>query len=219
MEDKTVLMLKNIKRILSLFVLIFHFCLSNAVFAGSGWLIYHESAFKGIVIDAETKEPIEGAVVIAKYHVNTWGPVESSTDLIDVRETLTNKKGEFFMPPLTRIISPLSKGDYTSFLIWKPGYKPVSEPPAIIGEFFFSKEPGTIGTRRVYTDSGIELIPVRLGIVELVKVKTKEERRMVSVGPEGERSDWKKQKQFIKLIREEWEYITGKPAGDLYKIE
>ncbi len=185
MEDKTILIFKNIKRRISLLLLlIFSLFFIDSVFAGTGWFVYSESAFKGIVIDAETKEPIDGAVVVAKYHVNTWGPVESSTDLIDVREALTNKKGEFFIPALTKIINPLSVGDYTSFLIWKPGYKPVDEPPAIIGEFFFTKEPGTIGTRRVYTDTGIELIPIKLGIAELTKVKTREERlkaRMIGI--------------------------------------
>ncbi|MBI3583826.1 MAG: hypothetical protein HY096_07745, partial [Nitrospinae bacterium] len=29
------------------------------------WMVYHKPAFKGKVIDAETKKPIEGAVVVA----------------------------------------------------------------------------------------------------------------------------------------------------------
>ena len=33
----------------------------------AGWLIYHKPAFRGRIIDAETKKPIEGAVVVAKY--------------------------------------------------------------------------------------------------------------------------------------------------------
>jgi len=30
----------------------------------AGWLIYHKPEFKGRVLDTETKEPIEGAVVV-----------------------------------------------------------------------------------------------------------------------------------------------------------
>jgi hypothetical protein len=33
----------------------------------ASWLICHKPEFKGKVIDAEAKQPIEGAVVVAKY--------------------------------------------------------------------------------------------------------------------------------------------------------
>ncbi len=79
--------------------------------AGSGWLIYHERSFKGRVIDAETKEPIDGAVVVAQYHVNMLGPTGSHTTLIDVQEALTDKKGEFVLPSLTKMINPFSTGN------------------------------------------------------------------------------------------------------------
>jgi len=69
----------------------------------------------------------------------------------------------------------------------------------------------------VQTEKGFEMKSVRLGIVELKKVKTLQERRMVLVGPVGEEGDWKKQKKFIETIRREWEYITGEPAKDLYR--
>jgi hypothetical protein len=167
--------------------------------AGSGWLIYHERSFKGSVIDAETKEPIEGAVVVAQYHSNVLGPTGSHTTLIDVQEALTKSKGEFFIPPKTRIIYPLSVGDDTSFLIWKPGYK----PEEIWDGIFFTREPGTIGNRPIHTEKGLELKPVRLGIVELTKLMTKEERRGAIPTRIGEGSDFKKQKRFINLINEE----------------
>ena len=35
--------------------------------SSQAWLIYHKPAFKGKVIDAETKKPIEGAVVVVVY--------------------------------------------------------------------------------------------------------------------------------------------------------
>ena len=183
--------------------------------AGSGWLIYHERSFKGRVIDAETKEPIDGAVVVAQYHVNMLGPTGSHTTLIDVQEGLTDKKGEFVLPSLTKMINPFSTGDDTSFLIWKPGYKKED----IWGGYFFEKEPGTVENRPVHAEGGLVLRPMRLGIVELIKVKTREERRSLHLGPVGDERVYKKQKQFIKLIRDEWEYLYGEPARDLYKIE
>jgi len=54
--------------------------------------------------------------------------------------------------------------------------------------------------------------------VELVRVQTDEERKMALIDPIGEKSDWKKQRQLIKMVRGEWERITGKPAGNLYQI-
>jgi hypothetical protein len=198
--------------ILSGFILVAPCAAANA---GSGWLIYHERSFKGRVIDVETKEPIDGAVVVAQYHVNMLGPTGSHTTLIDVQEALTDKKGEFVLPSLTKMINPFSTGDDTSFLIWKPGYRKVD----IWGGYFFAKEPGTVENRPVHADGGLVLRPVRLGIVELEKVKDREERRSSLPGPVDDEPVWKKQKQFIKMIRSEWEYLYGEPAKDLYKIE
>jgi hypothetical protein len=199
---------------LGVIFIIFLLCTQMAG-AGSGWLIYHERSFKGRVIDAETKEPVEGAVVVAQYHSNVLGPTGSHTTLIDVQEALTDSEGKFFIPSKTRIIYPLSVGDDTSFLVWKPGYKRKD----IWGRYFFTKEPGTIQNRPTHTDKGLELKPVRTGIAVLENVITKEERRKVLVGPKGEKRHWRKQKQFIKLIRQESEYLTGRPSGNLYKFE
>jgi hypothetical protein len=207
--------IKNAFISLLLFFVSFNLFISECS-AGGGWLIYHERSFKGKVIDAETKEPVEGAIVVAQYHVNMLGPTGSHTTFIDVQEALTDKDGEFFIPSLTKIINPLSVGYDTRFLIWKPGYK----PEEMLRGDFFSKAPGTIEDRVVYTDKGMELKPTRIGIMELVKVKTKEGRRMVTPSIRGEKSDWKKQQQFIRLLREEWKYIySEEPPEDLYKIE
>lgn len=180
-------------------ILIMFFLSIQIAGAGSGWLIYYERSFKGRVIDGETKEPIEGAVVVAQYHSNVLGPTGSHTTLIDVQEALTDGKGEFFIPSKTKIIYPLSVGDDTSFLVWKPGYNRKD----IWGGYFFAKEPGTIENRPVHTDKGVELKPVRIGIAELELVKTKEERRKLMPTRIGELSDFKKQKQFIRLLNEE----------------
>jgi hypothetical protein len=182
--------------ILSGFILVAPCAAANA---GSGWLIYHERSFKGRVIDVETKEPIDGAVVVAQYHVNMLGPTGSHTTLIDVQEALTDKKGEFVLPSLTKMINPFSTGDDTSFLIWKPGYRKVD----IWGGYFFAEEPGTVENRPVHADGGLVLRPVTLGIVELERTKTREERLKSIPTPFGKDSDVKKQKEFIGIINEE----------------
>jgi hypothetical protein len=189
--------------ICSILVIMFFALLRNAN-AGSGWLIYHERSFKGKIIDAGTKEPIEGAVVVAQYHLNMLGPTGFNTILTDVQEVLTDEKGEFFIPSFTKFIIPISIGDDTSFLVWKPGYKPEN----IWGAYFFAKEPGTTENRPVHAEGGLVLKPVRLGIVELVEVKTKQDRLLGGMpSPIGEPSDYKKQKRLIKLINEEGKHL------------
>ncbi len=169
--------------------------------AGSGWLIYHERSFKGRVIDADTKEPLEGAVVVAQYHSNVLGPTGSHTTLIDVQEALTDSKGEFLIRSKTRLIYPLSVGDDTSFLVWKPGY----ERKNIWGGYFFAKEPGTIENRVAYTERGMELKAMRIGIAELTKLRTKEERLRGMPSPVGDLD--RKQRNLIKAINEERRYL------------
>jgi len=159
------------------------------------------------VIDSETKEPIEGAVIVAQYYIRVLVPTGSHSVLTDVRETLTDKNGEFSIPSLTRFIHPLATGDKTFFLVWKPGYK----KEEIRDSYFFTKEPGTVENLAVQTEKGFEMKSVRLGIVELKKAKTMEERRKEIPTRVGEFPDFRKQKEFIRLINEERILFGFKP--------
>jgi hypothetical protein len=204
---------RNMKR-LYLSLIVMFMVIPQSAMAGSGWLVFHESAFKGRVIDTETKKPIEGTAVVAMYNVYKFYPLEGQSSVIDVRESVTDNKGDFFIPSITKITVPWAVGDNTHFLVWKPGYR--SE--YVTQSWLFTKELGTIEERAVQTDKGFEMKPVRFGIMELQPVKTMDERRRYQPGPAGGYSRfWKKQKKFIEMIRKEHEYITGKPAGDLYK--
>jgi len=86
----------------------------------ANYLFYFDSTYKGKVIDAETKEPIQGAVVVAAYK-------ERSLDwyqIMDVKETLTDENGEFEIPFYFKF-KPwhvLRWQGRTEFIIWKPGY-------------------------------------------------------------------------------------------------
>lgn len=81
------------KKIVNTLIIIIAFGITP-VFASSGWIVYRESDFKGKVIDAEIKEPIEGAVAVAIYHVRKYGigaGIMSDSVAVDIREVLTNK--------------------------------------------------------------------------------------------------------------------------------
>lgn len=68
-------------------------------FSNSNAELYSGGPWRGRVIDANTKEPIEGAVVVAVWYREYDGfPDGSKTFPHDVKETLTNKDGQFEIP-------------------------------------------------------------------------------------------------------------------------
>ena len=167
--------------------------------------------WKGKIIDIETKEPIEGAVVLAVWQRAYRTPAGDNTYFYNAKEVLTDKEGRYEIPSyrpinLLPIISYIREPEFT---IFKPGYLSLSSRHL---------DENVIDNQAEFKKNG-NMYRLSPGIIELPKLKTREERRMVGASPIGDKKDWKKQKQFIKLLREEWEYLTGKPAGDLYKIE
>jgi len=151
------------------------------------WLFYHKPEFKGRVIDAESKEPIYGAVVVAVYYKTMMGVPRRYSDIIHFQEALTNKDGYFHIPPYTTLIQPLSWSNKVTFIIYKPGYGNFPEqqisPNGLTmknEEIIFSRDVGSQGILEMWTkgENGIVLkeITAIFGIVELPKLSTKEER-------------------------------------------
>lgn len=104
-------------------LLILVFIMVYSTTCHASWFIYHKPEYRGRVIDIDTGQPIEGAVVIAKYQKETFAPpVEPKSSVIHVKETLTDKDGRFTFPSYTTIIQPFSWSYDVSFLIFKPGY-------------------------------------------------------------------------------------------------
>jgi hypothetical protein len=58
--------------------------------------------FEGKVVDAQTKEPIEGVAVLAVYYYETYTVAGSNSIIKDARETVTDKFGEFKLPRARR---------------------------------------------------------------------------------------------------------------------
>ena len=157
------------------------------------WLIYSKPEFRGRIIDAETKEPIEGVVVVVVYHRTSLigGPGGASTDVINARETLTDNKGDFYFSTYTTLINPFFQESFVDFIFFKPGFmsqgKPMAELDLFQREMFFSgDEIGKLGEIR-YRDDRWKGV---LGIIELPKAKTEIERRNASASsPTEYRSD------------------------------
>jgi hypothetical protein len=89
---------------------------------------------RGKVIDADTREPIEGAAVVAYWHKASWIPFgESIVKLKDVKETLTDKNGEWSIqgpagnnvnsvPYAIALFGLIYYTREPEFIVFKPGY-------------------------------------------------------------------------------------------------
>jgi len=188
----------------------------------AGWLIYHKPAFRGMVIDAETKKPIEGAVVVAMYYKYPIisGPGGGSASIMHIKEALTDKKGEFRIPSYTTVIQPLSIEDLTEFIIYKPGYgsHPVSLTYPLFyfrpyeEEGFFSKKLGTKEEKHVLKlGKTIKTLSINYGVVELPPLKTRKER--LGAVPSTPTDEIKDTPLLYKAINEEYKGFGLKPSG------
>ncbi|MEN6620511.1 MAG: hypothetical protein ABFD50_03030 [Smithella sp.] len=112
------------------------------------WPLCSKPEFRGKIIDAQTKQPIEGAVALVLYNneMLIGGPGGPNDYTFPVKETLTDKKGEFYFPSRYSL-HIVSKCDYVSFIFYKPGYNesyggPVNMDAALTEKYFST---GNIG--------------------------------------------------------------------------
>jgi len=151
--------MKNITAILIVIVVIT--MLTTTALAAGPW--------KGRIIDIETKEPIEGAVVLAVWERVYRTPAGDNPYFYEAKEVLTDKEGRYeilsYMPiNLLPIISYMRGPEFT---IFKPGYE------ALRGNFdnalnIFAIGHSTIG----YLELGKETINGHIFEVGSKKTKT-----------------------------------------------
>lgn len=96
---------------------------ASPAFSG-GWLIYHDSPYKGKVVNAETNEPIEGAAVVAVWYLERYGGLGGPVArFLNAKETITNKNGDFVIPSMFAFHWwPFASLDEPNVSIFKPGY-------------------------------------------------------------------------------------------------
>ena len=58
----------------------------------------HDASFRGRVVDSDTREPIEGAVVLAIWTTWMMTPAGEVDDYYDCYEKRTDKNGDFLIP-------------------------------------------------------------------------------------------------------------------------
>jgi hypothetical protein len=88
------------------------------------YLPYYELApFEGRVVDADTKEPIEGAAVLAVYYDDSTSIAGSNTYPIDAHETQTDIRGDFRIPEVKKWFGGRPGTVVEArLIIFKPGY-------------------------------------------------------------------------------------------------
>lgn len=145
-----------------------------ALSAQAGWLIYHKPEFRGKVVDIDTKEPIEGAVVVAIYRKRTMGlGAGTISSIIEIKEALTDKDGLFRIPSYTTVIQPFSWEIPCTFIVYKSGYARAED---------FGLESILIGKTTkdleisASWDKDIKFRYLISGVIELPRVTTRQER-------------------------------------------
>jgi len=80
--------------------------------------------YYGIIVDENTKKPIEGAVVLVKYDTSIATLAGAVGNYIDAAETVTDNEGRFSIPSnLVLTFRPLNLWEpYPYIFIAKPGY-------------------------------------------------------------------------------------------------
>jgi hypothetical protein len=157
---------RYMRAIIGSFMLIFVLMLFTIpAFAAGPW--------KGRIIDIETKEPLEGAVVLAVWDRNYRTPTGGSSYFYEAKEVLTDQEGRFEISSYTPInLLPLiSYIEGPEFIIFKPGY--VSLRMAL-GKYLT----GEIGVEPYSGKLSGYMIKVSPSLIELQKLKTREERKI-----------------------------------------
>jgi len=128
---------------------------------GGLYLEGYHGPYRGRVVDAETGQPIQGAVVMAVWSREVALIVQSNTYFYEACEALTNENGEFVIDAKKVEEGAPRKVRRAHFEAFAPGYSMISVPPE---------------TERKFTTGDIEGGPVVWG---LAKLATREERLQV----------------------------------------
>ncbi len=120
---------------------------------GCAYIIRYDGPYEGQVIDADTKQPIEGVVVHGIWYKEVPNVAGSSSTFYDAKETVTDKNGEFKIPGLgLKIFSYVGT---MNFVIFKSGYEHLGYMP-----WESLKEAGLL-KERITWESNKAIIPIK----------------------------------------------------------
>lgn len=129
--------------------------------------------YHGKVVDEDTGEPIEGAVVLVEFRTLLYTLAGFTSHFVDALETVTDQNGEFHIAPHRSWVFrfPHAWDQHGAITIFKPGYGAYPEYPGIKERY----EPG-------YSIPASQLV-----MIKVPKLKTREERErnLLSLPPIG----------------------------------
>ncbi len=196
-------MRRNIKKIGVLAVVFF--LAATAGTAHATWFIYAKPKFLGRVIDAQTQEPIVGAVVAVYYKKRPLFGSAGPLEIIHTDEVITDKRGQFVIQPFRQTIGPFALTDAAEFIVYKPGYEsyPNMFELRINPEIFFSTE--KVGVKG-FSRENDHMVPFTYGVLELRPLETPRERiHAIPALPDGiSENDFP---ELRRLIRQERRYL------------
>jgi hypothetical protein len=115
--------------------------------------------YRGKVIDAGTRAPLVGAVVVAHWYRDRVGPFHSVMEHYAVREVLTDDSGAFLIDSMTIEERAPKRTLYPRFFIFMPGY----------GSYPMRQKAPTGFTGGVFEGAGV--------VVELPRLESRADRR------------------------------------------
>ena len=163
------------------------------------------ATFKGKVIDADTKEPIEGAVVVASWLEERADVAGSTSEPKDVKETLTDKNGEWIIKgPKGR-----DMGNITAIFTFLTGTY-ITTPPK-----FIVFKPEYCSWHGGFEIEACKMKPSGIGDGETIELRklTNREDRLRAI-PSTAWGELEKQRELIRLINEERRNLGLK--GEIY---
>ncbi len=199
------------KRALLYIALIIYGFLVISSLAADKWGVNSVGPWKGRIIDIETKEPLEGAVILAVWQRAYATPTGLATYFYEAKEVLTDKNGRFelssyrpinLLPIISSIRGPL-------FTIFKPGYGSGVSDQMLEGYL---------------TDKGQEIhagtidgkwYRFKPGVIELPKLISREERLKFLPGSSDPfRDHFDKKANYMKILNTERKALGLDPVEE-----
>lgn len=113
------------KRRFTLILVLMLLLLSGVGMAKAGWMLYTGGPYRGQVLDAETRQPLKGAVAFFEWkHKVYGGPGGPKSRFLKAVEVLTDKEGRFYVPWFVGTsLNPFSLVLEPTWFVYYPGYK------------------------------------------------------------------------------------------------
>lgn len=203
-------LLRKLKFIIILAFILFISIAASNIF-GKGWIFYNDGPYRGKVVDADTGEPIEGAVVVGMWKLEAYGgPAAPSEPYCDAQETITTKNGEFIVPKASCFfLWPFTKMGMAELVIFKPGFD--SYPPLLPIIKPLSTKESMEEEHKYKLEYSVDIERNKNNLIRLKRAINKEERKWVVTGisistiPYGKQST--KAGQMGYVIKQEEDYL------------